>query len=313
MRIVSLLPGATEILYELGLGDSIVGVSSDCTFPADVKSKPIASRSQLPAGLSSAAIHEAAESLHRSGSVYHIDPAFLRAGRPDLIIAQDVCEVCAATSEQARAAAEEALCSATVLSLSATTLAEILESIEVLGRYTGKEEKAGQLRERMEEGLEQVRRTLRDVEPVGTFYVGWLDPLMCEGHWIPELIEIAGGRELIGRAGEYGAEVSWETVREAAPDAIFIAPCSFDLSRTLQEVALLEQLPGWRGTPAVRSGRVFAADSAYFVTPGPRIVEGVRILARALHPQRFGDPLPAGRLAVRREGPDGSIRWEPHV
>lgn len=313
MRIVSLLPGATEILYDLGLGESIAGVSNDCTFPPEVKSKPVASRSQLPADLSSATIHKAAESLHRSGSVHHIDPAFLRAERPDLIVAQDVCEVCAVTSEQARAAAEEALCSATVLSVSATSLKEILESIEVLGRYTAAEEKSAQLREGMEEELEGVRRTLADIEPVRTFYIGWLDPLMCEGHWIPEMIEIAGGRELIGQAGEYGAEVSWERVREAAPDAIFIAPCSFDLRRTVQEVAILERLPGWRGTPAVGSDRVFAADSAYFVTPGPRIVEGVRILARALHPDRFRGPLPAGRLAVRREGPDGSIRWEPSV
>jgi hypothetical protein len=183
MRIVSLLAGTTEILYALGLGDSIAGVSSDCTFPPGVKSKPIASRSQLPANLSSAAIHEAAESLHRSGSVYHIDPAFLRAERPDLILAQDVCEVCAVTSEQARAAAEEALCSAAVLSISATSLAGILESIEALGRYTAEEEESARLRERMEEGLEKVRRTVADVEPVGTFYVGWLETLMCEGHW----------------------------------------------------------------------------------------------------------------------------------
>jgi iron complex transport system substrate-binding protein len=313
MRIVSLLPGATEILYELGLGGSIVGVSDDCTFPPDVKSKPIASRSQLPADLSSAAIHQAAESLHRSGSVYHIDPAFLRAERPDLILAQDVCEVCAVTSEQARAAAEEALCSATVLSVSAISLKEILESVEVLGRYTAAEEKSARLRERMEEDLEEVRRSLAGVEPVPTFYIGWLDPLMCEGHWIPEMIELAGGRELIGRAGEYGAEVSLERVREAAPDAIVIAPCSFDLSRTLLEVALLERLPGWSDLPAVRCVRVFATDSAYFVTPGPRLVEGVRILARALHPDRFRDPLPAGRLVARREGPKGSIHWEPCV
>lgn len=311
MRIVSLLPGATAILYELGLGGSIVGVSSDCTFPPDVKSKPIASRSQLPADLSSAAIHAAAQSLHRGGSVYHIDPAFLRAEQPDLVLAQDVCEVCAVTSEQARAAAEEALCSATVLSVSATSLAGILESIEVLGRYTGTEVESARLRERIEEDLDEVRRTLAGVEPVPTFYVGWLDPLMCEGHWIPEMIEIAGGRELMGRAGEYGAEVSWERVRAAAPDAIFIAPCSFDVSRTLGEVTILERLPGWRDVPAVRSGRVFAADSAYFVTPGPRITDGVRILARALHPDRFPDPLPAGSLVVRREGPGGSVRWQP--
>ncbi len=313
MRIVSLLPGATEILYALGLGDSIAGVSSDCTVPPDVKSKPIASRSQLPADLSSAAIHEAAESLHRSGSVYHIDSAFLRAERPDLILAQDVCEVCAVTSEQARAAAEEALCSATVLSISATSLAGILDSVAVLGRYTGTEVESARFRERMEEELEGVWRTLADIESVRTFYIGWLDPLMCEGHWIPEMIDIAGGEELIGQAGEYGVEVSWERVQAAAPDAIFIAPCSFDVSHTLQEVPILEQLPGWRDVPAVRTGCVFAADSAYFVTPGPRIVDGVRILARALHPDRFHDPLPAGRLVVRREEPGGSVRWEPYV
>jgi|FLYL01.1.fsa_nt_gi iron complex transport system substrate-binding protein len=311
MRIVSLLPGATEILYELGLGDAIVGVSDDCTFPPDVKSKPIVSRSNLPPDLSSAAIHQAAESLHRSGSVYHIDPAFLRAERPDLILAQDVCEVCAVTSEQARAAAEEALCSAIVVSVSATSLREILESIEVLGRYTATEAKAAELRERMEVELEEVRRALGDAQPVRTFYIGWLDPLMCEGHWIPEMIEIAGGRELIGRAGEYGSVVRWEEVREAAPDAVIVAPCSFDLSRTLREAALLERLPGWLDVPAVRSGRVFAADSAYFVTPGPRIAEGVRMLARALHPDRIRDPLPEGRLAVRSGRAGGEVRWEP--
>ncbi len=235
----------------------------------------------------------------------------MRAARPDLILAQDVCEVCAVTSDQARAAAEEALCSSTVLSLSATTLVEILDSIELVGRYTGAEWAAARLRERIEEEIEGVRRSLSEVEPLSTFYVGWLDPLMCEGHWIPEMIAIAGGREVIGRAGAYGAEVRWETVLAAAPEAIVVAPCSFDLPRTLEEVALLERLPGWREAPAVRSGRVFAADSAYFVTPGARIVDGIRLLARALHPDRFPGPVPEGRLAVRREDRAGEVRWEP--
>ncbi len=313
MRIVSLLPGATEILYELGLGECIVGVSDDCAYPPEVKSKPLASHSRLPHGLSSAAINDAAETLHRSGSVYHIDRAFLRAARPDLILAQDVCEVCAVTSEQAHAAAQEALCSATVLSVSATNLDEIFRSIEVIGRHAGHEAAALQLRERMEEELGGVRQRSKDVEPARTFYVGWLDPLMCEGHWIPEMIEIGGGKEVIGQAGGYGAQVSWERVVAAEPDVIFIAPCSFDLGQTLEEVGLLERLPGWRQVPAVLSGRVFAADSAYFVTPGPRIVDGVRILARVFHPDCFPEPLPGGRLAVRRERPRRLVNWQPHA
>lgn len=309
MRIISLLPGATEILYELGLADQIIGVSDDCKFPPQVSEKRLASETRLPADMSSAAIHEATEQMHRSGSIYHIDPSFLREAQPDLIIAQDVCEVCAVTSDQAQTAAREALCDAPVVSLSARTIEEILGTVDELGRLTSAESEASSLRERMEQELDEIRRAVAGVDRVRTFYIGWLDPLMCEGHWVPEMIDIAGGVELVGKAGEYGVAVDWERVRELAPELVFVAPCSFDLQKTRSEIDVLERLPGWADTPAAIRDRVFAADSGSFSTPGPRIVAGTRMFARALHPERFPQTIDSGLLAKRRTGVSGAVEW----
>ncbi|HYM16503.1 MAG TPA: ABC transporter substrate-binding protein [Dehalococcoidia bacterium] len=306
------MPAATEILYALGAGDDLAGVSDDCTYPPEARAKPTASTSRLPDDLTSAQIDAAAGDLHRAGSVYHIDRDFLRAAHPDLIIAQDVCEVCAVSSAEARAAADDALCAAPVVSVSAGSLAGILDSVEELGHHCGREDQARHLRSSMQEQLAEVANACGALPRTRAFYIGWLEPLMCEGHWVPELIAVAGGQEVIGRTGEYGVPVEWQAVVDAAPEVIIVAPCSFDVPRTLREVDLLETLPDWRELDAVGSRRVFVADSAYFACPGPRIVDGARILARALHPDAWRSPAPEGAMAVIAPGPHGRSQWIPY-
>ncbi len=299
MRIVSLLPSATEVLYALGLGDSIIGVSHDCDYPPEVRHKPIVSSSTVNDELTSAEIDEAVgQTYHRGGSIYHIDPAFLERERPDLIIAQELCQVCAITSAEARRAAAIARSGAQILSLQPTTLAEVLESFRVLGRAVGEEQAASDLVARLQERIDAVRERLARVpERPRVLCLGWLDPVMAEGHWIPEMAALAGGDDGVARPGEHSRPLQWQDVVAYAPEAIVLMPCSFSLDRTVAEAEVLGERPGWVALPAVQAGRVYAVDSGYFSRPGPRLITGLEVLATCLHPERAADPLPAGAAA----------------
>jgi iron complex transport system substrate-binding protein len=304
MRIVSLLPSATEILYALGAQDEIVGLSHDSDFPPEVRQKPLVSTSTVTDEMSSAEIDQAVgETYHRGASIYHIDPGFLEREKPDLIIAQELCQVCAVTSAEARRAAELARSRARILSLEPSTLADAIESIRTLGYAVDRSCEAERLVEAVRSRISAVAGRLGGVSRrPGVLCLGWLDPLIAEGHWLPELVKLAGGRDLLGEPGGHSRRLTPEEVVACAPDVIVLMPCSFSLQRTLAEAHVLARLPGWEELPAVRSGRVYAVDSGYFSRPGPRLATGVEILARCVHPTRFAGPLPPDAAAHLTDG-----------
>jgi iron complex transport system substrate-binding protein len=269
-----------------------------------VRQKPVISRSIVSDDLRGVEIDQLvaqtyhAQTYHRGGSIYHLDPQFLEQARPDLIIAQELCQMCAVTSDEARRTAELARSGAQILWLQPRTLQEVLGSIQTLGQAVGREPGAKALVDQL-----QARITFMTERLAGIFHqprvlcLGWLAPLMAEGHWIPELVRLAGGRDELGQAGEHSCRLSWEEVVVCAPEVIILMPCSFSLARTLAEAPLLGEFPGWNELLAVQAGQVYAVDSGYFSRPGPRLITGLAIIAHCLHPERMGEPLPVGAVA----------------
>ncbi|HEY3109267.1 MAG TPA: cobalamin-binding protein [Chloroflexota bacterium] len=304
MRIVSLLPSATEILYALGAEDEIVGLSHDSDYPPEVRRKPLVSSSTVTDEMSSAEIDQAVgETYHRGASIYHIDRSFLEREKPDLIIAQELCQVCAVTSAEARRAAELARSRARILSLEPSTLADAIESIRTLGYAVDRSLEADRLVEQLLGRISAVAGRIGSVSRrPGVLCLGWLDPLIAEGHWLPELVELAGGRDLLGEAGGHSRRLTPEEVIACAPEVVVLMPCSFSLQRTLAEAHMLSGMPGWGELPAVRAGRLYAVDSGYFSRPGPRLATGLEILAHCFHPTRFVGPLPPGAAAQLADG-----------
>lgn len=316
MRIVSLLPSATEILYALGLEDEIVGVSRDCQYPPQLRSKPLASRSSVSEQGSSGAIAAAIEQAYHSGnSLYHLDPDFLRRTQPDLIIAQELCQVCAITSSQARAMIEQIRDSTPVLSMEPKRLQEVVDSVRRLAKATDREAQGQRLAGEMQQKIDRVRAatdgpTLRP----RVVCLGWIDPIIVEGHWIPDLVHLAGGHDVMGEPGAHSRRVHWSEVVAARPEVLIVSPCSFDARRTLAEIAILQAQPGWTEIPAVQSGRVFVVDSAYTSSAAPRLLDGLVIFARAISPERTAFRVPPGsvaKLASHHEDytPNGSFAW----
>ncbi|MGH2458907.1 MAG: cobalamin-binding protein [Chloroflexota bacterium] len=309
MRIVSLLPSATEVLYALGAEEEIIGVSHDSDYPPEVRLKPVVSASTIDDSLTSAEIDSrVGQTYHAGGSIYHLDPRFLERERPDLIVAQDMCQVCAVTSAEARRAAELARSGARILSLEPATLTDALNDIRTLGEATGRARAARELVAAVRAGLTAVSDRLTGARPVRVLCLGWLEPLISEGHWLPELLRLAGGQDSLAQPGEHSRRLEWQEVLALDPEAIILMPCSFSLARTLSEVQVLGRHPGWDALAAVRSGQVYAVDSGSFSHPGPRLVAGLEILARCLHPDRYPGPIPTGaaaRLTVGRRF-DGS-------
>ncbi|HEV8638178.1 MAG TPA: cobalamin-binding protein [Chloroflexota bacterium] len=288
MRIVSLLPSATEILYALGAQDQIVGLSHDSDYPPEVRQKPLVSTSTVTDEMSSAEIDQAVgETYHRGASIYHIDPGFLEREKPDLIIAQELCQVCAVTSAEARRAAELARSRARILSLEPSTLADAIESIRTLGYAVDRSCEADRLVEQLLGRISAVAGHIGDVSPrPGVLCLGWLDPLIAEGHWLPELVKLAGGSDLLGEAGGHSRRLTPEEVVACAPEVVVLMPCSFGLQRTLAEANVLAGMPGWGELPAVRAGRVHVVPESLFTRPGPRLADGLSLLASLLHPER---------------------------
>ena len=302
MRIVSLLPSATEVLYALGAEEDVIGVSHDSDYPPEVRLKPVVSTSTIDDSLGSADIDSlVGQTYHAGGSIYHIDPGFLEREQPNLIVAQELCQVCAITSAEARRAAEIARNGARILSLEPATLADALDSIRILGEAAGRPRAARDLVDSIQARMNAVADGMAEVRPTSVLVLGWLEPLISEGHWMPELLSLAGGCASLSAPGEHSRRVDWQEVVALDPEAIFLVPCSFSLARTLAEVHVLGRHPGWNELAAVRSGRVFAVDSGYFSRPGPRLATGLEILARCLHPDRLSGPIPVG-AAVRLSG-----------
>lgn len=310
MNIVSLLPSATEVLYRLGEGDSIIGVSHDCDYPPEVLSKPIVSSTAVNDGLTSSQIDAAVgETYHRGESIYHLNASFLMKRKPDLIIAQELCQVCAVTSREARKAAEIARSGAQILSIEPSTLQEVKEGFLTLGVAVGREPEANNLANWFQSKIGNVSNSVSGIsKQPKVFCIGWFDPLIVEGHWLPEMVSLAGARDGLSQPGEHSRRIPMQEVSAYGPEVIFLMPCSFNLERTMSEAHILAQLPGWADLPAVKSGRVYALDSSYFSRPGPRLAIGVDILARCLYPNLIKIPIPNNSAAHLGMGDDLSSK-----
>ena len=294
MRICSLLPSATEIAFALGLGDDVVGVTHECDYPHEARQKPIVVRSLIDANpMSSAEIDGwVSERLRGNPSLYGIDEVKFREAAPDLILTQELCEVCAVDYNEVAAAAKSLKQPATILALSPHCLTDVLRDIERVGAVTARADAARALVQRSHERMQRVRQTAaRSNTRPRVACLEWFDPVYAAGHWVPEMVELAGGFDVLGRREEPSARVEWTQVLDSVPEIIVLMPCGFELRRTIQESAVLRKLPGWNHLPAVKNGHVYGVNgSAFFSRPGPRLVDGLEILARIIHPEIFSEP-----------------------
>jgi iron complex transport system substrate-binding protein len=287
MRVVSLLPSATEIVCAVGLGDALVGRSHECDFPPGVERLPALCAPKVPIHGASREIDRAVRRLVADGlSVYRVDTEGLRALAPDVIVTQTQCEVCAVSEADVVAATcDWAGSGVRIVSLAPARLDDVFADIERVGAALGVAARGTTVVARLRDRLAALAARTRDLPRPGIACIEWLDPLMAAGNWMPELAELAGGRNLFGTVGEHSPWLEWEAVRAADPDAIVAMPCGFDLARTRGELPALERLPGWESLRAVRAGRVAVVDGhQYFNRPGPRLVESAEILAEILHP-----------------------------
>jgi iron complex transport system substrate-binding protein len=290
MRIVSLLPSATEIVCAVGLRDALVGRSHECDFPPGVERLPALCEPKVPVHGASAEIDRAVRRVVADGlSVYRVDAEALRALAPDVIVTQTQCEVCAVSEADVVAATcDWAGSGVRIVSLAPARLDDVFADIERVGAALGVAARGTAAVASLRARLAALAARTRDLPQPGVACIEWLDPLMAAGNWVPELVELAGGRNLFGSVGEHSPWLEWGAVGAADPDAIVAMPCGFDLARTRGEMLALERLPGWDSLRAVRTGRVAIVDGhQYFNRPGPRLVESAEILTEILHPGRF--------------------------
>jgi iron complex transport system substrate-binding protein len=290
MRICSFFSSATELLYAIGSGRSVVGRSERCDYPAAACRKPIVVRSRVASNqLSSRGIHDAVEAIRSRGEHhYEIDVSLLKRLRPDLVVTQELCTVCAASHPEVLEAVGQLPTTPRTIAVSARRFTELFDAIETLGRATGRIRHAKALSERLRRETEAVQRRVAQVKTKPRVWCAeWLDPLMAAGHWIPELVAMAGGADGLGRAGEDSERIPWEDVQRYDPDVILVMPCSFSIARTVKESPLLTRLPGWSSLSAVKAGSVFAVEGAFFHRPGPRLVQGLKLMAALFHPDLF--------------------------
>ena len=284
MRIVSLVPSATEMLFALGLGGELVGVTHECDYPPAAQQLPRVTRDALPPGLSAAAIDAAVkERTLRGESIYELDEPLLRALRPDLIVTQALCSVCAVSYEDVRALAQQLEPRPRVISLDPRTVGEVLGDARTLAEATDRKDAAVELVARAAARIDRVRLATRRARRPRVVALEWLDPPFSAGHWVPQLIEYAGGEDVLGFPGERSSEHRWEEVAAAQPDIVVVMPCGYSAEIAYREAEMhRDQLA------ALGAGEVVAVDAAaYFSRPGPRIVDGLELLAHVLHPELF--------------------------
>lgn len=301
MRIVSLLPSATEIVCELGLADRLVGVTHECDHPSFVSALPKVTRTLIPHDASSLQIDTLVrEMLKTRKALYTLDMPMLERLRPDLIVTQALCDVCAVAESEVTAAACSLPGQPKVVNLEPMSLGDVLDTLGAVARAAGVPDHAEVAVQRLRRRVDSVaERSERVAEHPRVVVLEWLDPPFSCGHWTPELVGLAGGDELIGKPGQRSRTIPWEEVVAAQPDVLFIACCGFPVERTLVDLPGLATRPGWTDLPAVRADRVFVTDgNAYFSRPGPRLVDSLEILAHALHPDIH--PLPYGLPRAKR-------------
>jgi len=290
-RIISLLPAATEIICALGLSENLVGRSHECDYPESVKVLPICSDAKFLPGANSAQIdQQVKEILTEALSIYKIDKELIQSLKPDVIITQTQCEVCAVSLKDVEEALSNLVSSETkIISLEPNILADIFREIKEISVILDVEEAGNTLIEDLEERIDLIKHKLKffPAKPKVAL-IEWLSPIMVAGNWIPELVESAGGTPLLAENGKHSPFVEWQQIYDANPDILIVTPCGFSIARTLQEIDLLLNLPGWRDLEAVKNNRVYIADgNAYFNRSGPRIVDTIEILAEIITPKYF--------------------------
>lgn len=293
MRIASLLPSATDIVASLGLTADLVGRTHECDWPLEVQDAPVLTRDVLATSwMGTREIHEAIEtSVHSGSSIYELNAEELSAAKPDLILTQELCQVCAVSYKQVAKAARLLEADVRVISLEPRGIADILSHIQLIANLAGVSERGERVVDELRRRLQKIAEGVQGKRRPGVASLEWLDPLFCAGHWVPEQVTGAGGRERLGVAGEYSKEVDWTSVLNARPEVIILMPCGHSIDRAADDLHLLQERPDWDDLPAARSGRVWAVDGpAYFNRPGPRVVRGVEVLASLLH--GVGDVLP---------------------
>jgi iron complex transport system substrate-binding protein len=286
MRIVSLIPSATETLFALGLGGEVAAVTHECDHPPEALDLPKVTRDVIGPGLPPAEIDRAVRELTLEGrAIYELDEHRLEALAPDLIVTQALCSVCAVSYDDVRAVAERMEPSPEVIALDPHTLGEALGDIRTLAQATNAKDEGVALVQDASRRIDRVRLAVRGADPVRVAALEWLDPVFAAGHWTPQLIEHAGGDDVLGRAGEPSEERRWDEVIAARPEVVVCMPCGYDAERALAEA---EAYAG--ELAAVGARRVVAVDAAaYFSRPGPRLVDGLELLAHVLHPDRLPD------------------------
>jgi iron complex transport system substrate-binding protein len=283
MRVCSFLPSATEIIAELGLIDSLVGVSAECRWPPEVVGKPVVTAARIdPQAMSSLEIDDAVRASLRDGrSLYSVDADLIDALAPDLIVTQDLCAVCAASSGEVSSACAV---DAEVLSLDPRSFAEVAESVRTVAARLGVGDRGDRIAARMHGAVADVAAAVGGLPPRGVFFAEWLEPPFCAGHWLPEMIEIAGGRDVLGVAGRPSHSTTWAEVFAAQPELVVVGPCGFGVEEAARRAASIE----WPCKAVAVDG------DAYYSRPGPRLADGVRQLAHLFHPEAAPDPaLPA--------------------
>lgn len=300
MRIVSLLPSATEIVFALGLGDDLVGRSHECDYPSEALAIPVVTRpaERVPSA-SNLEIHRRVQArLHGGSSLYELDEAALAAAHPDLILTQELCEVCAVSYRQVTDAVRRLDATTSIVSLEPSSIEGIFNTITTVGAMTEAEDEAVGLVELLRERLGAIEnrvleRRLEGVRPRRVVCLEWLDPPFASGHWVPEQVRRAGGWDLLGREGERAYETTWDAIREVDPEQIFLMPCGYDAAGTRSAWEQAARPDFFEELRAIQHGELIALDgNGYFSRPGPRVIDGIGLLAELIDPQGFRGEAP---------------------
>ncbi len=316
MKIWSLLPSATEILFALGLGDDVTGVTHECDYPPEVRAKPRVTMSHIDSSRPSGEIDAQVTAHFQQGrELYGIDEERLREDPPDLVVTQDLCPVCAVSPSDFQGHMQEAGCSPEVLTLNPNFLEDVLDGILQVGAATRRVAEATDFVDSLQTRIDAVTEALRAVQKRRVLCLEWLDPPMPSGHWVPQMVELAGGDSEPIRAGEPSRKVPWEVMRRFQPEIVVLMPCGFGAQRAAREAPALAALDGWCDLPASRKGEIYAVDAnAYFSRPGPRLVDGLAILTRIIHPNGWPHSAPPGSVLKLVSPPAGGSsveNWEP--
>jgi iron complex transport system substrate-binding protein len=300
MRIVSFLPAATEMIYLLGLGDHLVGRSHECDYPAQVRDKPIIVDCALDLSTMSMAEIDTAVSRRLSSgrSLYHVHEARLRIAAPDLLLTQNLCQVCGPAGNEVSEVLRAMASAPKVIWQNPRSFEEVVETVRALGEETGTEEIAKTWAASATSQVQRISTMSSALRRVRVSFLEWVDPVYCGGHWVPQMLEWAGAEDRNSRIGTDSVRIPWEQVLDYQPEVIIAAPCGFNTRKALGQAQLLQSRPGWNDLPAVRHGKVYAVDAnSYFARPGPRLVEGVALLAHLIHREYFDWAGPADAYA----------------